>query len=179
MKDIQNNHDDRRIPIKKAGIKHLRYPIVVLDRKNKSQHTVADLNMYVDLPHNFKGTHMSRFVEIINSFQGKVSVHKLDHLLKEMIQKFDSEIAHLEIKFPYFLEKTAPVSGSVAEIGYDAWATPNVTKPPSASDVTVTAESGRPEPFGRSRTTNAPSSRLRAGMRPAGTVMRISDPCAA
>jgi len=119
MKDIQNNHDDRRIPIKKAGIKHLRYPIVVLDRKNKSQHTVADLNMYVDLPHNFKGTHMSRFVEIINSFQGKVSVHKLDHLLKEMIQKFDSEIAHLEIKFPYFLEKTAPVSGSVSQMKYD------------------------------------------------------------
>lgn len=76
MKDIQNQRDYRNIPINKVGIKNLRYPITVLDRKNGFQHTVATINMYVDLPHKYKGTHMSRFVEMLHSFRLELSLKK-------------------------------------------------------------------------------------------------------
>jgi GTP cyclohydrolase I len=119
MKDIQNSSDDRRIPIQKVGIKNLRYPVVVLDKQNQSQHTVATVNMFVDLPHKFKGTHMSRFVAILNRCRGKISVHEIDKILQEMLDRFDSETSHLEIHFPYFVEKAAPVSGSRSLMDYD------------------------------------------------------------
>jgi len=119
MKDIQNALDDRNIPIQKAGIKDLRYPIVVLDRQNQSQHTVATVNMFVDLPHNFKGTHMSRFVEIMTQRHGKISVHEIGGILKAMMDRFDSETAHIEIRFPYFIEKSAPVSGAKSLMNYN------------------------------------------------------------
>ena len=74
MKDIQNERDYRNISIDKVGIKNLRYPITVLDRKNGYQQTVASINMYVDLPHDSKGTHMSRFVEMLHAFRPEVSL---------------------------------------------------------------------------------------------------------
>ena len=118
MKDIQNEHDDRQIPIQKAGIKNLLYPISVLDRENKVQHTVANVSMFVDLPHDFKGTHMSRFVEILNEQHGNISLRNLDMILKTMINRFDSTTAHLDIRFPYFIEKSAPVSGAKSLMNY-------------------------------------------------------------
>jgi len=119
MKDIQNSIDKRRIPIQKVGIKGLRYPITVLDRANKTQNTVAEINMYVDLPHHFKGTHMSRFIEIINKFHGAISFEKIENILEQMIKVFRSQTSHIEIRFPYFIEKTAPVSGLKSLMDYE------------------------------------------------------------
>lgn len=141
MKDIQNTLDGRNIPVQKAGIKDLRYPIVVLDRRNRSQHTVAAINMFVDLPHNFKGTHMSRFVEIINQSHGKISVHEIGGILKAMLDRFDSKTAHLEIRFPYFIEKTAPVSGATSLMDYGCafFATMNAEKGEDGLDLILEA----------------------------------------
>jgi len=118
LKDIQNSHDDRKIPIWKAGIKNLLYPVNVLDRENKVQHTVARVSLYVDLPHHFKGTHMSRFVEILNEQRGNISLRNIGAILTSMIKKFDCSTAHLEIRFPYFVEKTAPVSKTKSLMDY-------------------------------------------------------------
>ncbi len=107
MKDIQNLQDDRRISIRKVGVKTVSYPITVLDRQKKLQHTVATVDMYVNLPHRFKGTHMSRFVEILNRFHGKFDLQKFHLILQEMKEQLDAEAAHLEIRFPYFLERAA------------------------------------------------------------------------
>ena len=110
MKDIQNQLDYRNIPIDKVGIKNLRYPITVLDRKIGFQHTVASINMYVDLPHEYKGTHMSRFVEILHILQPEVSFKRLAEVLEEMKKHLNAESAHIEVTFPYFMDKEAPQS---------------------------------------------------------------------
>jgi GTP cyclohydrolase IB len=118
LKDVQNRRDYRKVPIQKAGIKDLKYPISVLDRENKVQHTVAEVCMYVDLPHHFKGTHMSRFIEILNESHGNISLRNIGAILQTMLRRFDSTTAHLEIRFPYFIEKTAPVSGAKSLMNY-------------------------------------------------------------
>ena len=110
MQDIQNQPDYRKIAIDKVGVKDIRYPIVVLDKKNKFQHTIASVNMYVDLPHHFKGTHMSRFIEILNEHRGEITVKNFPEILGKMKKRFNAETAHMEVEFPYFIEKAAPVS---------------------------------------------------------------------
>jgi len=107
MKDIQNQPDFRRVNIKKVGVKNISYPITVLDKAKKTQKTVATVNMYVNLPHSFKGTHMSRFVEILNRFHGAINLTSFHHILEEMKVKLQAEEAHMEIEFPYFLHKPA------------------------------------------------------------------------
>ena len=118
MKDIQNERDFRNIPIEKVGIKNLRYPITVLDRKNGYQHTVASINMYVDLPHKNKGTHMSRFVEILHLFRPEISLKKIGDVLEEMKSHLNAASSHIEVTFPYFIEKTAPISQSPGLMDY-------------------------------------------------------------
>ena len=118
MKDIQNQRDYRNIPIDKVGIKNLRYPITVLDRKNGFQHTVASINMYVDLPHKYKGTHMSRFVEILHILQPEVSFKRLAEVLEEMKKHLNAESAHIEVTFPYFIDKAAPETGARGLMDY-------------------------------------------------------------
>ncbi len=118
MKDIQNQLDNRNIPIDKVGIKNLQYPITVLDRKNKFQHTVATINMYVDLPHNYKGTHMSRFVEMLHLFRPEVSLKKISEILGQMKKSLDAASANIEVTFPYFIEKKSPVSSSPGFMDY-------------------------------------------------------------
>ena len=108
--DVANQHDERNIAIDKVGVKNISYPIKVLDRANETQHTVARFNMYVDLPHQFKGTHMSRFIEILNEYRGEVSVNNFFEILGNIRQRLNAESAHLEVEFPYFIEKEAPVS---------------------------------------------------------------------
>jgi len=110
LKDIQSQPDFRKIDIDKVGVKDIRYPIVVLDKKNKFQHTIANINMYVNLPHHFKGAHMSRFIEILNEYRGEITVKNFPTILKKMKDRFDARTAHLEVEFPYFIEKKAPVS---------------------------------------------------------------------
>jgi GTP cyclohydrolase I len=110
MNDIQNQRDHRRIEINKVGVKNIRYPVTVLDKAKGVQHTVASVNMYVDLPHRFKGTHMSRFVEILNKHKGDIAIKNLSKILMEMKSKLKAKTAHLEVEFPYFIEKEAPVT---------------------------------------------------------------------
>ena len=107
MKDIQSQQDNRRINIEKVGVKNISYPITVLDQAHEHQNTVATVNMYVNLPHHFKGTHMSRFVEILNQFHGTIDLKSLDIVLQEMKDRLQAEEAHIEIEFPYFLKKEA------------------------------------------------------------------------
>ena len=118
MKDIQNQFDNRNIPIDKVGIKNLQYPITILDRRNKFQHTVATINMYVDLPHNYKGTHMSRFVEMLHLFRPEVSLKKISEILDQMKKCLEAASANIEVTFPYFIEKKSPVSSSPGFMDY-------------------------------------------------------------
>ncbi|OQY49529.1 MAG: GTP cyclohydrolase I FolE2 [Desulfobacteraceae bacterium 4572_89] len=118
MIDIQKQRDYRNIPIDKVGIKGLRYPIKVLDKSSGLQSTVARINMYVDLPHQCKGTHMSRFVEMLPRFRSQVSLESIHHILEDMKRILEAQSSHIEITFPYFIEKTSPVSGSKGLMDY-------------------------------------------------------------
>jgi len=118
MDDIQSQRDHRRIEINKVGVKNIRYPITVLDKAKGVQHTVASVNMYVDLPHRFKGTHMSRFVEILNKYKGDIAIKNFSKILMEMKGKLKAKTAHLEVEFSYFIEKEAPVTKAKSLMEY-------------------------------------------------------------
>jgi GTP cyclohydrolase I len=118
MKDVQSQPDFRNIPIDKVGIKNLRYPITVRDRRDGFQHTIAAINMFVDLPHDNKGTHMSRFVELLHLLRPEVSLKKFAVILENMKQHLNAASAHLEMTFPYFIEKKAPGSTSPGLMDY-------------------------------------------------------------
>lgn len=118
MIDVQNLKDVRNINIKKVGVKGIKYPIIVLDRANGVQNVHAAINMYVNLPHLFKGTHMSRFVEILNTHRGKINMKTFHTILNEVREKLHAESAHMEIEFSYFIEKSAPVSGARSLMDY-------------------------------------------------------------
>jgi GTP cyclohydrolase I len=116
--DIQSSHDSRQIAIDKVGIKDIRHPVRVKDRSQGEQHTIACFNMYVELPHNFKGTHMSRFVEILNNHEREISVESFKDMLSEMSERLEAETGHIEMSFPYFVNKKAPVSGVESLLDY-------------------------------------------------------------
>ena len=97
----------------------LRCPIVVLDRQFQKQQTVATLTMSVNLPHHFKGTHMSRFVEVLNEHRGEVTMRTLPAILQDLKQRLQAESARIRVAFPYFLERTAPASGARALMDYE------------------------------------------------------------
>ncbi len=118
MKDIQNEPDYRNIDIDKVGIKGLRYPIAVLDQNRGEQNTIASINMYVDLPHECKGTHMSRFVELLHLFRPQISLRTFSEILTQMKQHLNAASAHIEVTFPYFIEKCAPISGAAGLMDY-------------------------------------------------------------
>jgi len=118
MVDVQNLIDHRNINIKKVGVKGVKYPIIVLDRSNGIQHVNATINMYVNLPHHFKGTHMSRFVEILNEYRGRINIKTFRNILEQVKEKLDAESALMEIEFPYFIEKSAPASGAKSLMEY-------------------------------------------------------------
>ncbi len=117
--DVQNSADTRQIAIDKVGIKDIRHPVVVNDRSGGEQHVVANFNMYVNLPHNFKGTHMSRFVEILNQHERELTVKSFKEMMTEMIERLDANSGHIEMSFPYFMNKKAPVSGVESLLDYD------------------------------------------------------------
>jgi GTP cyclohydrolase I len=118
VKDIQNHKDFRNIDIDQVGVKGIRYPITVRDKNMGEQQTVAEINMYVSLPRYYKGTHMSRFVEILNEHSRRISLQNFSEILEEMKQRLDAESAHMEISFPYFINKAAPVTGSEGLMEY-------------------------------------------------------------
>ncbi|MBN2017208.1 MAG: GTP cyclohydrolase I FolE2 [Candidatus Cloacimonetes bacterium] len=110
LNDVQGQKDSRQIPINKVGVKGIKYPVVLQDRRNNEQNSVADINMYVELPHNFRGTHMSRFIEILHHYHRETIIDNLEELLEEMKLKLDADVAYIEIEFPYFIKKSAPVT---------------------------------------------------------------------
>ncbi|MCL2020993.1 MAG: GTP cyclohydrolase FolE2 [Betaproteobacteria bacterium] len=117
--DVQSSADTRHLAINKVGVKSLCHPVRVSDRDGGVQHTIATFNMYVGLPHNFKGTHMSRFVEILNSHEREISVENFPAMLREMLERLEAETGHIEMNFPYFINKAAPISGVKSLMNYD------------------------------------------------------------
>lgn len=119
LADIQNSKANHPLVIDHVGIKGIKYPIAVFDKKRGFQHTVAEVAMYVDLPSHYKGTHMSRFIEILSKVDGEISVNMLKEILNTMKVKLNAKRSKIEFRFPYFIEKIAPISKSKAFIDYD------------------------------------------------------------
>jgi GTP cyclohydrolase I len=119
MEDVQNRPDNRQLPIDQVGISDLRYPIVVLDRAQEPKQTIATLTMAVDLPQHVKGTHMSRFIEVLNGYRGELTMRTLPALLATLKQRLDAERARIEVRFSYFLERRAPVTGACGLMDYE------------------------------------------------------------
>lgn len=119
LPDVQSEADLRGMPIDKVGVNGVKYPVTVLDKTDKKQRTVADIDMYVDLPKHFRGTHMSRFLEILNEHRGLITMLNVDKILKKMRKKFGAASAHFSMKFTYFIEKTSPVSKIKSLLNYD------------------------------------------------------------
>ena len=117
--DVQATPDSRKLAIDKVGIKAIRHPIQIKERSGGVQHTIASFNMYVGLPHQFKGTHMSRFVEILNAHEREITVETFQVMLKEMVQKLEAEEGRIEMSFSYFVDKAAPVSGVRSLMDYE------------------------------------------------------------
>ncbi len=117
--DIQNQVDDRNIPIDKVGVKGICYPIVVSDKKNTIQHTIADINFYVELPHYNRGTHMSRFIEVLNKYHKEDLIFNLENILNAIKKSLKADAAYIEIRFPYFILKKAPVSRIASYLNYE------------------------------------------------------------
>jgi len=120
LHDEQSRRDDRNLRIDKVGVRNLRFPIRIRDKAHEHQDTIATLGMYVDLPHHFKGTHMSRFLEVLNAHGNVVHVENIPDILAAMQKRLDSQTAHLELDFPFFLEKAAPVTGKTGLMDYQA-----------------------------------------------------------
>lgn len=119
MIDIQNERDDREVPLQKVGIKGLKYPIHLLDRDHKTQHSTATVNLYVNLPKHFKGTHMSRFIEVFHQHRERLSMPHFLSMLDEIRVSLEAARAYGEMSFPFFMEKTAPVSGQASLMSYE------------------------------------------------------------
>ena len=119
LADVQSSSDDRNVRIDKVGVKNIDYPIQVQDREKETQNTVARVSMFVDLPHQFKGTHMSRFIEIFNEYDGIVSVDNISTILDRMLERLDAQTAFLNLSFPYFVQKDAPITGSTGVMAYE------------------------------------------------------------
>jgi GTP cyclohydrolase IB len=117
--DVQASPDSRKLAIDKVGVKAIRHPVRIMERSGGAQHTIAMFNMYVGLPHHFKGTHMSRFVEILEAREREITMQSFQAILKEMLQKLEAEEGHIEMSFPYFIEKAAPVSGVKSLMDYE------------------------------------------------------------
>src|SRR5579872_7342053 len=120
MQDKQNERDHRELRIDKVGVRGLRFPIQIRDKARVLQNTVATIGMFVDLPKEFKGTHMSRFIEVLNAHGNVIHVENLNDILLAMQDKFSAATSHLEIEFPYFMVKKAPVTGMEGVMDYIA-----------------------------------------------------------
>jgi GTP cyclohydrolase I len=117
--DVQSSPDTRHLAIDRVGVKSIRHPALIRERSGGAQNTVAMFNMYVGLPHHFKGTHMSRFVEILNAHEREISPDTFRSMVREMVAKLEAESGHIEMSFPYFVSKKAPVSGVASLMDYE------------------------------------------------------------
>jgi GTP cyclohydrolase I len=119
LADIQSSADLRDIPIDKVGVRNVKYPINVLERDNGGQRTLGTFSLAVDLPREFKGTHMSRFLEVLGQHSQEISGATIPLILNELRERLDAETAHLEVRFVLFREKAAPVTGMKGMMGYE------------------------------------------------------------
>ena len=119
MIDIQSTPDTREISLQKVGIKELKYPVTVLDRFHGKQRTTAQVNLFVNLPHHYKGTHMSRFIEIFHKHREDLCMKQFLLMLEEIRQSLQAEKAFGSMRFPFFMEKKAPVSGEKSIMSYE------------------------------------------------------------
>jgi len=119
LTDVQSRPDNRNIPLQKVGVRDVRWPIAVLDRAKGVQHTVGTFELAVDLPHHFKGTHMSRFVEVLSAYHDEFSIDNLSLLLERLREKLKASRAYLTVRFPYFISKKAPVSRRESLMEYE------------------------------------------------------------
>ncbi|HEY5899102.1 MAG TPA: GTP cyclohydrolase FolE2 [Burkholderiales bacterium] len=126
--DVQATPDSRKLAIDQVGIKAIRHPVRIQERSGEIQHTIATFNMYVGLPHHFKGTHMSRFVEILEAREREITVDSFQVMLREMVEKLEAEEGRIEMVFPYFIEKKAPVSGVRSLMDYEVTFTGQILK---------------------------------------------------
>jgi GTP cyclohydrolase I len=120
MKDVQKERDSRQVTIDRVGVRNVSYPIVVMDRESGTQETVASISMSVLLPHEYRGTHMSRFIETLEECKGRVGPATIEALTEHLRSKLDATEAEIEFKFPYFVRKAAPVSGIESCMRHDA-----------------------------------------------------------
>ena len=118
MRDIQNEEDTRAVPLQKVGVKGVKYPVTVLDKTAKKQQTTATVDLFVNLPHNYKGTHMSRFIEVFHKYHEDISMHHFLDMLEEIRQKLTAQKAFGRIEFPYFILKKAPVTEAAGIMQY-------------------------------------------------------------
>ena len=118
MRDIQSEQDTRAVPLQKVGVKGVKYPVTVLDKTSKKQQTTATVDLFVNLPHNYKGTHMSRFIEVFHKYHEDISMHQFLDMLEEMRTKLSAQKAFGRVEFPYFIEKKAPVTEAAGIMQY-------------------------------------------------------------
>jgi len=118
MKDIQSSPSDVSIAIDRVGIKSLRLPLTVRDRERGRQNTVAEVDLAVDLPAEFKGTHMSRFVEALESWNGELDYHGFRELVAGVRTRLEAQNAHVTVRFPYFVRRASPASGAMSQMDY-------------------------------------------------------------
>ena len=135
--DVQGRPDTRNLTIDKVGVKDVRHPIRVKDRSGWEQHTVATFSMYVELPHNFKGTHMSRFIEILNNHERETTVESFRAMLSEMTEHLDAERGHIEMSFPFFLQKKAPITGVESLLDYQVTLTGEIFRGKVITEVRI------------------------------------------
>lgn len=138
LKDTQSERDDRQLPIDRVGVRSLRFPLRIRDRDSALQHTVATVSLAVDLPHHYKGTHMSRFVEVLHAHGSELTVATIAGMPMELIKKLHADKAHVEFRFPYFRAKKAPVSGAEGLLDYGVVFEVNADK--DSSDFVLTVE---------------------------------------
>ena len=118
MIDIQSTPDTREIPLRKVGVKNLKYPVKVLDKINRLQSTAATVNLFVNLPHDYKGTHMSRFIETFHRYHHDMGMKRFLDMLEEIRLSLKAERAFGTMEFPFFMTKHAPVSGAESVMEY-------------------------------------------------------------
>ncbi|CAN5729299.1 GTP cyclohydrolase FolE2 [soil metagenome] len=117
--DIQSTPDERRIPIDRVGVRKVKYPMHLREKAGGLQHTVGEFTLTVDLPQEFKGTHMSRFLEVLGEHNHDISPETIPAILAKLRERLKAATSQLEVRFTYFREKTAPVTGKVGMMGYE------------------------------------------------------------
>ncbi|MFO8063598.1 MAG: GTP cyclohydrolase FolE2 [Spirochaetia bacterium] len=118
MVDVQGTEDKRQIPLQKVGVKNVRYPVTVLDKHDRTQPTIATADIFASLPHHYKGTHMSRFIEVFNNHYTDIQMPTFLDMLEEVRTALEAEKAFAEVSFPFFVEKAAPVTGQKSMMSY-------------------------------------------------------------